>query len=225
MKPWPGGSRGLSGPRPPRHMAWVPAAAAPAGAVAAAGSRRVQSLSPMTPTVRVRCVPATCMQDASTVSCIVSGGEKGRGGRGRQDRRGAPEGQSQCNVRATCLQLVQGRGRITRVTEGPQGNKRRRGERRGGEDARHSARTGGGSRRGHETYPRGWVRARRGKARAVGAPHSVVYRAQGREGTRREAKGRKSHEGQATRKGSGGGYRGQREGWCATCRASCAPCL
>ena len=44
MKPWPGGGRGLLGPRPPRHMQQPPAAAAPAGAVAAAGSRSVLSL-------------------------------------------------------------------------------------------------------------------------------------------------------------------------------------
>ena len=43
VKPWPGGSRGLSGPRPPRHFEWQPATAAPAGAVAVAGSRRVTS--------------------------------------------------------------------------------------------------------------------------------------------------------------------------------------
>ena len=44
VKPWSGGSRGLLGPRPPRHMEPPPAAAAPAGAVAAAGSRSVMLL-------------------------------------------------------------------------------------------------------------------------------------------------------------------------------------
>ena len=46
------------------------------------------------------------------------------------------------------------------------------------------------------------MRASRGKARAAGSPHIVVYRAHGREGTQREAKGHKAHEGQATRNGS-----------------------
>ena len=41
VKPWPGGSRGLLGPRPPRHLERPAAAAAPARAVAAAGSRSV----------------------------------------------------------------------------------------------------------------------------------------------------------------------------------------
>ena len=83
VKLWPGGSRGLPGPRPPRHLEWLPAAAAPAGAVAAARSCRVLSLSLTTPMVTARCVPATYVQIASRVSYILSGGEKGRGGRGR----------------------------------------------------------------------------------------------------------------------------------------------
>ena len=44
VKPWPGGSRGLSRPRSPRQLKWQPATAAPAGAVAVAGSRRVLSV-------------------------------------------------------------------------------------------------------------------------------------------------------------------------------------
>ena len=62
VKPWPGGSRGLPGPRPPRHLEWLPAAAAAAGAVAAAGGRSVVPTSQTTPTIEARCVPATCVQ-------------------------------------------------------------------------------------------------------------------------------------------------------------------
>ena len=40
-EPWPGGSRGQPGPRPPRHLEWLPTAAARAGTVAAAGGRSV----------------------------------------------------------------------------------------------------------------------------------------------------------------------------------------
>ena len=42
VKPWLGGSRGLPGPCPPRHMDRPPAAAAPTGAVGAAGGRTVR---------------------------------------------------------------------------------------------------------------------------------------------------------------------------------------
>ena len=86
VKPWPAGSQGLTGPRPPRHLEWLPAAAAPAGAVAAEGGRSVVPNSLTTPTVEARCVPTTCVQLAYTVFCIVSEGEKGKGGRGRQGR-------------------------------------------------------------------------------------------------------------------------------------------
>ena len=82
VKPWPGGSRGLPGPRPPRHLEWMPAAAAPAGAVAAAGGCKVVPTSQTAPTIESRCVPATCVRLAYTVSCIVSEGAKGRGGGG-----------------------------------------------------------------------------------------------------------------------------------------------
>ena len=64
VKPWPGGSRGLPGPRPPRHLEWLPAAAAPAGAVAAAGGHSVVPTSPTTPPIEARCVPATCLRRA-----------------------------------------------------------------------------------------------------------------------------------------------------------------
>ena len=64
VKPWPGGSRGLPGPRPPRHLEWLPAAAAPAGAVAAAGGRSVVPTSQTAPTIEARCVPATCLRRA-----------------------------------------------------------------------------------------------------------------------------------------------------------------
>ena len=36
-KPWPGGSRGLQGPRLPRHLERPPAVSAPAGTVEVAG--------------------------------------------------------------------------------------------------------------------------------------------------------------------------------------------
>ena len=39
VKPWWGGSRGLSRPRPPRHLDWPAAVAAPAGDVGAVGGR------------------------------------------------------------------------------------------------------------------------------------------------------------------------------------------
>ena len=71
-KPWPGGSRGLPGPRPPRHLEWLPAAAAPAGAAAAAGGHSVEPALPTMPPIEVRCVPATCVQNANTVSCGVT---------------------------------------------------------------------------------------------------------------------------------------------------------
>ena len=41
VKPWPWGNRGLPGPRPPQHLVWPPAAAAPAGVVGAVGIRNV----------------------------------------------------------------------------------------------------------------------------------------------------------------------------------------
>ena len=72
VKPWPGGSRGLPGPRPPRHMEWLPAAAAPAGAAAAAGGHSVEPAHPTTPPIKARCVPATCVRSVNTVFCGVS---------------------------------------------------------------------------------------------------------------------------------------------------------
>ena len=87
VKPWPGGSQGLPGPSPPRHLVWLPAAAAPAGAVEAAGGRSLVPTGPMTPPVKARCVPATCVRHACTVSCVVFEGERGRGGRWRQGGR------------------------------------------------------------------------------------------------------------------------------------------
>ena len=122
VKPWPGGSRGLPGPRPPRHLQWLPAA----GAVAAAGSRSVVPIRQTTPTVEARCVPTTCMQLAYTVPCIVSDREKGRGRRGRQGGRRGKKAAGGCS--ATCMQLAQ--------RAGHQGAERRRG---GGRDASHIA--------------------------------------------------------------------------------------
>ena len=101
-KPWPGGSRGLPGPRPPRHMKWLPAAAALAGAAAAAGGHSVEPASPTTPPIGARCMPAACVRHASTVSCevycVVKRGERaGQGGSGRVRA---------CDMRATCRQSV-----------------------------------------------------------------------------------------------------------------------
>ena len=104
VKPWPGGSRGLPGPRPPRYLEWLPAAAAPAGAVAAAGGCSVVPINLTTPTVEARCVPATCVQLAYTMSCIVSEGEKGRRGRGRHGGRRGKKASGGCS--ATCVQLA-----------------------------------------------------------------------------------------------------------------------
>ena len=156
-KPGRGGSRGLPGPRPPRHLEWLPAAAAPAWAVAAAGGRSVVPLKLTTPTVEAWCVPATCVQIAYTVSSIVSGGEKGRGGRGRQGQRGAPEGEGARGARgarrrgkkaaggcsATCVQLAK--------KPGHQGAERYSGSGRvASHIALHSARQGGRVRAGTE---------------------------------------------------------------------------
>ena len=200
VKPWPGGSRGLSGPRPLRHLEWLPAAAAPAGAVAAAGSRRVLSLRRL-----------HIQSDANSKGQVRA-----------------------CNVRATCLHSVLhsvrrgkgqgrkgevGRARSTRGPgdqRGPQG-KSGEGERR--ERAGNAGKLAEGARVGQ---PRGGCVPKNVRAPCL---HRVLYRAHGREGTRREAKGRKTHEGHATKKGSEGGYRGQRGDCRATCRASCAPCL
>ena len=77
-EPWPGGSRGQPGPRPPRHLEWLPAAAAPAGTVAAAGGRSV------VPTSQVRAcdMRATCLH-----SVLHSDrGGKGQGGEGGAGR-------------------------------------------------------------------------------------------------------------------------------------------
>ena len=72
VKPWPGGSRGLPGPRPPRHLEWLPAAAAPAGAAAAAGGHSMEPALPTTPPIKARCVRATCVRSVNTVFCGVS---------------------------------------------------------------------------------------------------------------------------------------------------------
>ena len=107
-EPWPGGSRGKPGPRHPRHLEWLPAAAAPAGTVAAAGGRSVVPTSQTAPTMEARCVPATCVRLAYTVSCIVTEGAKGREGRGGQGGQRGQEATGGCS--ATCVPLAQGPG-------------------------------------------------------------------------------------------------------------------
>ena len=108
-EPWPGGSRGQPGPRPPRHLEWLPAAAAPAGTVAAAGGRSVVPTSQTAPTIEARCVPATCVRLAYTVSRIVTEGAKGREGRGGQGGHRGKKATGGCS--ATCVPLAQGPGR------------------------------------------------------------------------------------------------------------------
>ena len=108
VKPWPGNSQGLPGLRPLRHLERLPAAAVPAGAVAAAGSRSVVLTGLTTPLIEARCVPATCVRHACAVSCVVSEGEKGRGGRGRQGGRRGTKAAGGCS--ATCVPQAQGPG-------------------------------------------------------------------------------------------------------------------
>ena len=89
VKPWPGGSRGLLGPRPPRHLERPPAAAAPAGAVAAAGSRSVMLLwqhvqsgaQSITGGQGAGACRAKCLQIACVVPCIETSVKQSRGGR------------------------------------------------------------------------------------------------------------------------------------------------
>ena len=107
-EPWPGGSRGQRGPRPPRRLEWLPAEAAPAGAVAAAGGHSVVPTSQTAPTIEARCVPATCVRLAYTVSCIVAGGAKGREGRGGQGGHRGKKATGGCS--ATCVPIAQGPG-------------------------------------------------------------------------------------------------------------------
>ena len=71
-------------------------------AAAAAGGHSVEPAGPTTPPIGARCVPATCVRHASTVSCevfcVVKRGERARqGGSGRVRA---------CDMRATCLQSV-----------------------------------------------------------------------------------------------------------------------
>ena len=102
---WPWGSRGQPGPRPPRHLEWLPAAAAPAGAVAAAGGRSVVPTSQTAPTIEAKCVPATYVRLAYTVSCILTEGAKGKAGRGGQGGHRGKRATGGCS--ATCVPLAQ----------------------------------------------------------------------------------------------------------------------
>ena len=107
-EPWPGGSRGQPGPRPPRHLEWLPTAAAPVGTVAAAGGRSVVPTSPTAPTIEARCVPATCVRLAYTVSCVVTEGAKNREERGGKGGHRGKKATGGCS--ATCVPLAQGPG-------------------------------------------------------------------------------------------------------------------
>ena len=108
-EPWPGGSPGQPGPRPPRYLEWLPAAAPPAGAVAAAGGRSVVPTSQTAPTIEARCVPATCVRLAYTVSSIVTEGAKSREGRAGQGGHRGKKATGGCS--ATCVPHAQGPGR------------------------------------------------------------------------------------------------------------------
>ena len=112
VKPWPGGSGGLPGLRTPRHLEWLPSAAAPAVAVAAAGGHSVVPTSPTTPPIAARCLPATCVRLAYTVSCVVScvvtERERGRGGRGRQGGCKGTKAAGGCS--AACVPQAKGPG-------------------------------------------------------------------------------------------------------------------
>ena len=111
-EPWRGGGRGQPGPRPPRHLEWLPTAAAPAGTVAAAGGRSVVPTSHTALTIEARCLPATCVRLAYTVSCIVTEGATGREGREGQGGHRGKKATGGCS--ATCVPFAQG----TRATEG-----------------------------------------------------------------------------------------------------------
>ena len=234
----PGGSRGLSGPRPPRHLEWPPAEAAPAGAVAAAGSRRELSLGRHRMSdangkgqvcacnVRAKCLHSVqhsvrrgkgqgregeVGRARSTKGPRGQRGPRGKSGEGERKERvegarvGQPRGRcGPSNVRATCLHRVLHLGRV-----GQPGNRREPGEPRdprGTHDERGRRKgVGSGGRRGNKAKTRGRLRASKGKMRAEGAPHLVVYRAQGRACT-----------------GSEGGNKGQRGACHASCHVSCA---
>ena len=93
LKPWPGGSRGLSGPRPPRHLGRLPAAVAPARAVAAAVGhsmmlpwQHVQSSATGKTGGQGACC-AKCLQISCIVPCRVTrrkGAEEGEGGAAKE---------------------------------------------------------------------------------------------------------------------------------------------
>ena len=197
VKPLPGGSRGLPGPRPPRHLEWLPAAAAPAVAVAAAGSHSVVPTSPTTLPIAARCVPATCVQIAYTVSCVVScvvsEREKGRGGRGRHGKRRGTKTAGGCS--ATCVPQAQGPGQ--------QGAARRRGS---GRDA-------------SRIVPRSVCRGGKGRT-GTGRQRARDQEAwEGGQGRTKEGEqtGGKGGRGRASRQGAGqgqgaGAERGGREG-------------
>ena len=78
------------------------------GFVAAAGGRSVVPTSPTAPTIEARCVPATCVRLAYTVSCVVTEGAKGREERGGQGRHEGKKATGGCS--ATCVPLAQGLG-------------------------------------------------------------------------------------------------------------------
>ena len=165
VKPWPGGSRGLLGPRPPRHLERSPAAAAPAGAVAAAGSggqpQRDASLAARAVRrpeynwwARCRCGetlaggqpgPTRAAPPAAFGVAARGGGSCGGCGSGGRPQRGAHQpddaadrGQVRaCDMPATCLRLAYTVSCV--VSEGEKG----RGG-RGGQGGRRGTKAAGG---------------------------------------------------------------------------------
>ena len=199
-KPWPGGSRGLPGPRPPRHMKWLPAAAAPAGAAAAAGGHSVEPAGPTTPPIGARCVPATCVRHASTVSCevfcVVKRGERaGQGGSGRVRA---------CDLRATCLQSVMRSVLRRKEREKGRGGRGRKGGSRGPQAAGRCGRNQGA----WEWHGEGGVGGvPRVLLREVYAGRVKGGRGQGHRGpgTKGPGKGGTRGQGRASRQGAGQG--------------------
>ena len=170
VKSLPGASRGLPGAHPARHLQRPPTAAAPAGAVAAAGSRSVLPLwrhkqsDAKGKAGGPGACRATCMQIACMVSCIVSCGKRSRGGRGWKGRQGVGEGQG------------------TRGAQGAKAERGANGENGGATHiALHRARQEEGRGRRDTARTQGMTRASRETAKGASAPQIAMHRARKRE--------------------------------------------
>ena len=117
VKSWPGGSRGLPGPRLVRHLERPPAAAAPKGAAAAAGNRATRCAAPWVQLVnKVRAMHNACELGAQChAKCRTGKRSRDGGGEGRANKE---------QVRPRAL-------------EGPGGQGQRGGAKRGHGDAMH----------------------------------------------------------------------------------------